>query len=210
MAEASPNTILDSGLQYLGSVYAKALLGAAEKALGSAGVDQVVAELEAVSDQVFARLPRLTATLGSPKVALASKEQMLDKALGGKIAPVLLVALKVLARRGRFDCLPAMRLAARRQLNALRGLVEATVTTAGAVDGPTREALVAKLGRALRAQVSVQYRVDPQILGGVVVQVGDTVYDGSLANQLTRLRSQLVASATSQLRGEMGRFATSQ
>lgn len=204
MSDSQHLSVLDTGRQYLGTVYAKALIGATEKA----GVtERVLAELDAFISDILYKVPGLAATLESPKVPFDAKSAMLDRALKGKMAEQLLNLLKVMARRGRFDCLRAVQLASRRIVNELRGRVEVFLTTAQPIDTATRDLVVAKLRTALGREVDLQVKVDADVLGGMVLRVGDTVYDGSLANQLSRLRTELVAAAGTQLRADSSRFS---
>src|SRR5262245_46726349 len=117
MEEVRHSTVLDTGLQKLGTVYARALLGATEKA---GNTDEVVAEFRGLVHDVLGRLPQFDATLTSPRVPFESKERLLDRALQGKIAPQLLNFLKVLARRGRFDAVRAVEIEVKKTLNELR------------------------------------------------------------------------------------------
>ena len=71
--------------------------------------------------------------------------------------------------------------------------MHARVTVAREFDAATREAMTAALGKALKKTVVPHVTVDPRILGGVVVRVGDTVMDGSVKRRLGRLRDRLIA-----------------
>src|SRR5687768_10602799 len=108
MEEVRQPTVLDTGLQHLGTVYAKALLAASEKA---GNTDQVLGELDAVIREVLDRTPRMEAVLASPRVPLENKERMLDRAFRGKVTPQLLSFLKVIVNRGRFQSLRAVQAA---------------------------------------------------------------------------------------------------
>src|SRR5687768_10727966 len=100
MEEIRQSTVMDTELQYLGTVYAKALLGATEK---SGNTDTVLAELNSVVHDVLNRLPQLELMLASPRVPLDSKERLLDQAFQGKMTPQMLNFLKVIVARGRFN-----------------------------------------------------------------------------------------------------------
>src|SRR5262245_30940744 len=117
MAEVQQLTVLDTGLQKLGTVYAKALIGSTEKA---GNTDQVLGQLRSVIRDVLDRLPQFEATLASPRVPFETKEKLLDRAFQGKIASQLLTFLKVLGRRNRFNALRAVEVAARKTVNELR------------------------------------------------------------------------------------------
>ncbi len=204
MAETKHDTVFDTGQQYLGSVYAKALLASSE----NAGETEAVMEgLQSLVDDVLEQAPGLEATLISPRVPLEAKEAMLETAFGGQAAPTLLTFLKVLCRRGRFDCLRAILTAARKRYNDLRGRIEVQVSAADALSAEDLEATTNQLRGALGREVDLQVKIVPELIGGIVIRVGDTVYDGSLANRLKQLRNDIVAESTQQIRSELDRFA---
>lgn len=204
MAATKHDTVFDTGQQYLGSVYAKALLAASEKA----GETVAVLEgLQSLVDDVLEQAPGLEATLVSPRVPQDAKEKMLQSAFAGRMAPTLLTFLKVLCRRGRFDCLQAILSATRKQYNELIGRVEVQVTSAEALSTGDLEATTNQLRVALGREVDLQVKIAPELIGGLVIRVGDTVYDGSLANRLKQLRDDMVAKSTQQIRDELDRFA---
>jgi F-type H+-transporting ATPase subunit delta len=82
----------------------------------------------------------------------------------------------------------------------LRGRIEVRLTTAVPIDTATRDLIISKLHASLGREVELQTNVDPEIIGGLVIRIGDTVYDGSLANQLERLSQDLVSRATQKMR----------
>ena len=204
MADAQHSTVLDPGLQYLGTVYAKALLGATEK---TGTTEAVLDEFDSLLEDVLAKLPSLQRTLSSPRVPFEAKESLLDRSFQGKMSPQLLTFLKVLARHGRFSAIRAVRTATRKLFNELRGRLEVQVTTAAPMDNATRDAVLAKLKQSLKREVDLRTSVDPELLGGLLIRIGDTVYDGSLANQLQRLQKKLVATSTVRMRTEADKFA---
>lgn len=206
MTDVEHSTVLDSGQQHLGSVYAKALLGAAEKA-GSA--EEVLLELEAFVDDILVRLPNLETVLSSPRVPIEAKEGILDKALEGKASDTFLNFLKVIARRGRFECLVAIARAARQLFNESRGRVEAHLSTANELDETAVERIKQKLQETLGREVDLKVHHDESVIGGVVVRVGDTVYDGSVANRLERMRQEMLTRSGEKIRSQPDQFAVS-
>jgi F-type H+-transporting ATPase subunit delta len=192
----------DTGKQHLANVYAKALLGAAQ---ASGSTDAVLAEFDQFVG-VLDRAPDLEPVLTSYRIDAAEKEALLDKVLSGKISATLLNFLKVMARHGRLDCLRATHQAAQRLYNDMRGRREVYVKTAEPIDHETRELIAARLRSSLKADVDLHVEVDPAMIGGLVVRVGDTVYDGSVANRLARFREEALASATQEMRARLDRF----
>lgn len=205
MPDAVENSIpFDSGRQYLGKVYAKALVGAAET---NGKTEGVLAELDSFVNDVLAKLPKLAALLDSPRVPHEEKVRILDRALANKMSSDLLNFLKVASRHGRLDCLPAINRAAKELYNDMRGRVEVHVRTAEPVSPDQLAKIAEQLRRALKREVELRPKVDPSILGGLVVRIGDTVYDGSVANRLRRLRDETIDKTAQQIRQALDRFA---
>jgi len=198
-------TIFDSGHEHVGAVYAKALLGAAATAGQAAAV---VEELDSFVDDVLDRLPVLEATLASLRVSAEAKLALLDKSLSGRMSGTLLTFLKVVCRHGRFDCLRAIRRAARQQLNELEGRVDVQVRTPTPLSAELRELVTRRLESLLGKQVNLFVRDDESLIGGMVVRVGDMVYDASVANELRRLRESAVDLVVHAVRESLDRFAS--
>lgn len=194
----------DSGRQHLGVVYAKALVGATEK---NGQTDRVLQELTSLVDDVLDHLPDLEAAFSSPRLAHEEKEKLIEKTFAGRMSPVLVDFLKVLSRHGRLDCLRAIEEAAQKIYNELSGRVQVEVETAVPLSNQLRDRIAGKLSTLLGKQVVITTSVNMDLLGGVVVRVGDTVYDGSLAAGLRRMGEVTVQHATNQIRESIDRFA---
>ena len=197
-------TAFDTDRQYLGGVYAKALLGLAAK---HGKVDQVIEELDSFVDALQV-IPKLRHTLESPRVPFSAKEQIVQKAVGAKACQEIVNFLKVVCRKGRADCLSAVRDAARAMHDEMSGRVQATMTTAVAVDDVVRKMVVERLSTILGKQVTLTSHIDPDIIGGLLVRVGDTVFDGSLTNQLKQIRTAAIGRANQEIRESLDRFAS--
>jgi F-type H+-transporting ATPase subunit delta len=79
------------------------------------------------------------------------------------------------------------------ELNERLGFAEAQVTSARLLGDPEKQFLEAEIGKLTGRKVRARYQQDPALLGGAVVQVGSTIYDGSVNGQLERIREQLVS-----------------
>jgi len=200
------NDTIDAGRQHLGTVYAKALLGAAEKAVQA---DQVVDELESLIHDVLDKHAKLGAILMSLRLTHEERLPILEKAFGGKLSPTLMTFLKVVSKHGRLDSLRAIARAARKQLNAIRGRVEVLVETAHPLSNPLRDRITSRLSELLGKQVILTSRINDELLGGLVVRVGDTVYDASLAASLKRMEQVTLEHTKEAIRKSIERFAMS-
>lgn len=204
MGETKKSTVFDSDQQQLGDVYAKALL-AFGKDSGSLG--RLVDELDGVVDAVR-EVPGLQATLESPRISGDEKSKLIEKAFEGRIEKDLVNFLKVVGAKGRFDCLGAIASSARTMQDEMSGRVSAMLTSASEIDDSVKNKIAEQLSKVLGKTVSLESSVDPEILGGMVVRIGDTVYDGSVVNQLAQVRAKAVKSAADAIREKLDRFAT--
>jgi F-type H+-transporting ATPase subunit delta len=202
----SKHDIVDSGLQHLGTVYAKALLGAAEKAGQS---QQVLEELESLVADVLDKLPQLDAAFSSPRLSVEEKTALLDQAFAGKMSPTMLNFLKVVARHDRLGAVRAILQSARKLYNELKGRVEVRVETAGPLSNPLREQIVARLTQMLGREVVLTTEVNNDLIGGLVVRNGDTVYDGSLAARLKNMQEVTLEHTKQSIRQSLEKFAVS-
>ena len=204
MDNAKQPTAFDTDKQQLGDVYAKAFLGFAKE---SGKLDDLVAELDAVVG-VFNELPKFRAAMESPRIDVADKTAMLDKAFKKKCNKGLLDFLKLVAQRGRFDCLNAILGSTVKAHDEMAGRVKATLTTASEVEKSIQDGIARKLSGILGKEVNLDCVVDPKVIGGMVVRVGDTVYDGSVVNQLQQVRTKAIQKAVNAFREKLDKFVT--
>jgi F-type H+-transporting ATPase subunit delta len=169
--------------------YAEALLTLARQANDTAGWGTAVS---ALGDAV-AQDATLRNFLAAPQVSASQKSAILGKALGAHTAPNFVRFVQKLVSNRRQMLLPQVATEYHNLLDEAEGRVHARVTVAREFDAATRDAIAAALGKALKKTVVPHVTVDPRILGGVVVRVGDTVMDGSVKRKLGRLRDRLVA-----------------
>ena len=136
--------------------------------------------------------PDLARALTNPAVPVQRKQAVV-KALAELGRPTLVVArtLALLASRDRLGLLPDLLANYRERLLDREGVVRAEITTAMPV-GPERlEQIERGLAAATGKRVMVEARVDPAIIGGVVARIGSTVYDGSVATQLRKIKETM-------------------
>ena len=201
--ETAQDVDLDVGALKIGAVYAKALLGAAE---ASGQTDNVAAEVDSLVTDVLDRFPQLEAVLASGIISPADKQEVLDKTLGKQASPLLLNFLKVVARHGRLDTLRAIRQSLHEQIDHLRSRVRVRVTTASPVDGDVAGRIADLVRNVLKQEPVLETTVDPDVIGGVVLRVGDMVYDASVATQLAQIREQMINRSVHEIQSRRDRF----
>ena len=96
-------------------------------------------------------------------------------------------------RRGRIDELPRVAAEFRRLDNERQGITPATATSAVPLSEDEVRAVTARLEAMTGGRIELDLKVDPDLLGGLVVRVGDRMIDGSVRGRLERLRNQLVS-----------------
>jgi len=196
----------DIGRQQVGAVYAKALLGSAEAA-GNA--PELVEELESIVSEVLNRFPDFDAALSSPRISAEEKIGMLERVFGGRVSESVQTFMKVVSAHGRLDCLRSIASAARSQLNDASGVVVVEITTASPIDLSAQDQIRDSLSKSLGQEVRIQARVDSKIIGGLIVRIGDKLFDGSVANRLATMRDQAVSRLSQEIRENNERFALS-
>lgn len=168
--------------------YAKALLDVAIK---ESDPERAGEELGAFADLVKGH-PDLERVLANPVVPAADKRAMVEKVgqrlqLSTPAAKLLLL----LAARGRLPLLPELLEVYRERLNEHQRVVRAEVTTAAPLPHERMAQLQQRLANATGRAVTMTTKVDPSIIGGVITRIGSTVYDGSVAAQLAKVRDRL-------------------
>ncbi len=193
----------DVGMERIGEVYAEALLGAAEQ---TAAAEDVLEELGTLVTGVLDRFPKFEAVLASGLISQDEKSGIIDRTLSGRASPLLVNFLKVVAAHGRLDCLRAIHRQARLLLDERAGRVHVTLTTAVPVDATAAFRIAERIHKIVDAEAVVTQRVDPELIGGAVLRVGDTVYDGSIANQLKNVRKQMLDRSAHEIQSRRDRF----
>jgi F-type H+-transporting ATPase subunit delta len=133
--------------------------------------------------------------LANPAVALETRLEMAQSIFGKVVSKPVLNLIGLMLRRGRIDQLPRVTAEFRRLDNARQGITLATATSAAPLSPEDVRALTARMEQFTGGRVELDLQVDPSLLGGLVVRVGDRLIDGSVRGRLERLRNQLVSGA---------------
>ena len=175
--------------------YAQALT---EEAQGAGQLDAVDADVALLAETLDGSR-ELRAALTSPVVSHAKKEAVLDRLFGGRLSDLSLRFLRLLVAKQRDGLIPEILAAYHRLRDERTGTVEATVRTAKPIGPDEAERLKAALEARAGKTVRMRIDVDPSLVGGLVVRLGDVVYDRSVKHQLETLREQLAERAAVRL-----------
>jgi F-type H+-transporting ATPase subunit delta len=193
----------DVGIEHIADVYAKALLDTTQRAGSTA---TVMGEFDAVMSEIVDRFPKFDTVLTSVLVSPDEKSAAIDRVIKGRVSETILNFLKVVARHGRLDCLRAIHCQTHALYDKLRRRIPVRLTTAGPVDAASLERIAQDLRSKLGGEPIFQQETDPNLIGGAVLRIGDTVYDGSIANQLHNLRQQILDRSVHEIQSRRDRF----
>ncbi len=169
--------------------YAKALF---ELASEGKLVDKVRADLADLA-KAFETSPELRALVENPAFTPAVKKKaILAIAVRMNVSPVVQSTLQLLVDRNRVSMLAAVSESFDGIAERRSGRVRAEIITATPLSDAYYSELEKALGSVTGRQVTLVKKTDPSIIGGIVTRVGDTVYDGSIANRLKDIRTQLL------------------
>ena len=187
----------------LARTYAEALLDAAEK---QGQADAVGEQFASLLDEVFPGVAGLEEFLDSPAVNRKRKDAALAGLFDGRATPLFLDFLRLLNKKDRLGLLRLVGIAYRTlrdtQANRLSVLVEA----AAPLDAGQRQALEATLARLTGKTPVLVVRENADLIGGLVVHVGDRVYDTSVRSKLRAVRNKLLARGAHEIQGRRDRF----
>jgi F-type H+-transporting ATPase subunit delta len=138
--------------------------------------------------------PELREFFENPAISVAEKVAILDK-LNAKLGmqKELRNLIAVLISNDRISHVSEVAQAYRRLLHEQLGIRPAEIVTARELDENEREALVAEIAKLAGSRIEASFKLDKSILGGTVVRIGSTVYDGSVRGRLERLKEALIA-----------------
>lgn len=170
-------------------IYAETLLRTAE---GEGAVDEVSEGLGRVARAIEASDP-FRRFLAGPQIAGDDKRAVVRSAFGDRVHPLVVRFLELLIERRREPLVGEVHQAWRALLDARANRRSASVTTATPADPGIVEAIRRALQRATGQEIQLEERLDPDLLGGLVVRTGDLVMDASLRSRLDALRHRLRA-----------------
>jgi F-type H+-transporting ATPase subunit delta len=154
-------------------------------------LDQAIADLNAVS-QRLAITPKLGEVLAHPLISEAKKRSAIQTAFASSVSPATLALLNLLVDKGRIANLDAVKAEFDTLSREHKGIVAASATSAIALTSEQIKTLEASLEQRTGKDIELTTSVDPSLIGGILVRIGDTVLDGTVKGKLERLREQLL------------------
>jgi F-type H+-transporting ATPase subunit delta len=168
--------------------YAEALFSAAS---AKAAADAWLPLLDGLSQA--ASQPQVAALAGDPRLSDAQRFELIAAVARGALPKELEAFLKLVIANGRLAALPEVAAQFHALKNEADGTADCLIESAFALSEPQVRDLVARLARRFPRRLKPELRVEPQLIGGVRVTVGDRVLDGSVRARLDAMRIQLTA-----------------
>jgi F-type H+-transporting ATPase subunit delta len=134
----------------------------------------------------------LRALLEHPAIPYAQKERILRRVSGDGVQPEAMNLILLMVRRGRPRSVPRMVGHFDELLRRERGIERAEIRSALPLDDEERSAIADRLRQLTHNEIEISEEVDPSLLGGIAVRLGDQLYDASVRSRLERLRARLI------------------
>jgi F-type H+-transporting ATPase subunit delta len=145
----------------------------------------------------------------NPKIPPKIKKLVLEKALSDKLSPVMMKLLALLIDKHRQNILPDIADMYIEATDRVRGVEHAEIIVAVQATPDISQKLLDAVQRFSTREVEVTFKVDPSIIGGVVIKLGDRVIDGSLKRRFSDLRRAMLAARLPMITGGEGTAADS-
>ncbi len=161
-------------------------------------VDAMLEEVLAVR-QVFSDHPELTQLLRNPDVGVSEKLELTEKIFKGRVSDHMVGFLRIVVDKRRFQELDAILDYFAARVKEYKKIGIAIVTSPGELNDAWKKRIEEKLLATTRYEkMEMSFQVDPKLIGGLVIRIGDTVVDSSILNKLTDIRRRLMSTSLEQ------------
>jgi F-type H+-transporting ATPase subunit delta len=185
-------------------VYAEALLDAADQ---RSAVEEVKAELHELVEEVFRRQPEFEAFLRSGAIGKGPKEKVLRSVFETRSGELFFNTLMVLNQHERLDLLRPVYLVYNQLVDQRNRRIPVQITTAVPLAEEQTNRLLSFLHDSLKLEPILKTIIDPNILGGMMLRVGDWLFDGSIRSELENFRKQLMARSSHEIQSRRDQFS---
>jgi F-type H+-transporting ATPase subunit delta len=193
-------TVMDVTAEQIARTYAQGFLGAAGDSV------EVVEDLEAVQAEVFAKHPEFAEAMKSAFIDHKTRVEMIDRVLGGRVAPVVVTLLKVMSDHGRMELVGEVARQARKLYEHSNNRARVVIRLASPVDDGLLKEIEDTIRQASGFDPIVSVEIDPELVGGLEVRVGDKVYDGSVRTAFAKAHKAIVNQTVAAIESQPRRF----
>jgi len=202
----SSHVLEDPSAKTVALTYAVAFLDAAQ----TVGETNPLEELTSLHDDVLRANPDFARLLTTGVLSQDEQQRLIERTIEPAASKLLTNFLKVLSRHGRLELLPLILDQAWLEHERRCGKRRVQVASARPLPEGQLAQIQSRLQSVLAAEPILLPTVDPELIGGLVIQVGDTVYDGSVRTRLKNLRRRLKEGYLNEIQSGRDRFSHSQ
>lgn len=184
-----PQTVKTSAANTVAEVYARSLLELADEAGGDTP-EEVGAELAQIVE-LMGEQPDLRRILQDPAVPARRRAESIERLFKGRVTDLTYRFLRVLNDKGRLDQLTAIQQGLASKLKARRGEFDVDVYAAQPLSDEQARRVAERVGSLMGGTALVTQRVDPSMIGGLKLRIGDRLIDASIATRLQHMRRRL-------------------
>ena len=140
------------------------------------------------------KLPETKEFLQSPIIVPSKKEAVFHKILGDNVEKITLSLIDLIVKNGRESFIPAIASVFIHETKKYRGITESVLTTAVKVDDKVKSQITELISDVFKTKVELKENIDPEIVGGFILQIDDNYIDASIKNKLRKIRKELIGS----------------
>jgi F-type H+-transporting ATPase subunit delta len=132
--------------------------------------------------------------LGSPIIVPSKKEAIFHKMLGGNVEEITLSLIDLIVKNGRESFIPAIARVFIHETKKFKGITESVLTTAVKVDDKIKKQITDLISEGFKTKAELKETIDPEIIGGFILQIDDNYIDASIRNKLRKIKKELIGS----------------
>ena len=166
--------------------YAKSLIDLAEE---QKSLEAVNKDMEFFLSTLKAN-PQLAAVLANPIIYHDKKVKILDSLFGGKVNQITIGFFNIMINKGRAEIIQAAAHEFINQYDVKKNIVTASVVTATPLSEANKKVIIADIEKSTKGTVKLSVKVDPSLIGGFIITVGDKQIDTSIAGSLNKLKKE--------------------
>jgi len=166
--------------------YSRALF---QSALEKKILDEVNQDMIFISE--ICKIPETKEFIKSPIIVPSKKEAIFHKMLVDNVEKITLSVIDLIVKNGRESFIPAIARNFIHETKKYKGITETVLTTAVKVDDKVRKQITDLISEVFKTKVELKANVDPEIVGGFILQIDDNYIDASIKNKLRKIRKEL-------------------